>query len=515
MVLMVGNGNAFILDDIEFQKVQTNVGEIHGLLTNVSFDDESYQVRTFLGIPYAKPPTGERRFKKSELLDTLPTSPFIAWRPGNICPQSISMGIPTSEDCLSLNIYAPIISESTSAKAVMVWIHGGGFVFGWSSMSDGGVLSAYNDVIVVTINYRLGPLGFFTTYDDSARGNYGLWDQHVALLWLRQNIAAFGGDPENIVLLGASAGAGGVLCQSLFPGNRGLVRRAIVQSGTITDLDLRYFHEKQNASVNYARHIGCNETDSQKIVECLQSVSEEEIIKSTAEFMQMYLAQPGLINAWAPMQDNDFVYFTPAMLRDSQNLNLSSEFMQAFLSIDLMIGDTNLDGLLFLQDSLNAINSSSGLSDENDFTWEQFYDILPGMAQTFLKDKPTSLTVDAIIQEYTAWDDIEDPTTRLRTLVDITTDYVLNSVVNMAATSHRRGSNATYVYQFATAPPGPSHVPAPLTSETSASHGDDVVYVFGFPFMFSFGPNALNVSTDLMDVSKATMTMWTNFAKTG
>ena len=198
-------------------------------------------VRSFLGLPYAAPPTGNLRWR--------PPQPAAAWsgvrdatKFGPSCPQS-TVGNPflppgpISEDCLYLNVYTPAShSSGGGGRPVLVWIHGGGLVQDGARNYDGTKLAA-DGAVVVTINYRLGALGFLAhpalaSRPGGAAGNYGLMDQQAALRWVQRNIAHFGGDPRNVTIAGQSAGGLSVLAQMVSPGARGLFQRAIVQSGT-------------------------------------------------------------------------------------------------------------------------------------------------------------------------------------------------------------------------------------------------------------------------------------------
>jgi len=214
--------------------VRIDAGRIGGIVA----DD----VRAFCGIPYAAPPVGALRWR--------PPQPARAWRGirpalrvGSICPQlpeenDTGTGpLPMSEDCLTLNVFAPR-QRKVGALPVMFWIHGGGFRTGsgTAALYDGSAL-ARQGVVVVTINYRLGRLGFFAhpqlrdEYPTEPRGNYGLMDQLAALHWVKRNIRAFGGDPDNVTIFGESAGGGAVNLLMTSPGARGLFHRAIAQSG--------------------------------------------------------------------------------------------------------------------------------------------------------------------------------------------------------------------------------------------------------------------------------------------
>ena len=214
--------------------VQTNSGPLRGAREN--------GLAVFRGVPYAAPPVGELRW--------MPPRPHLPWTEprdalefGNVAPQEKSSLIPPaalvehpeSEDCLYLNVWTPAADDG--ARPVMLWIHGGGFAFGAGSeaLYDGSALAA-RDVVVVTVNYRLGPLGFvrlkeLTNGAIPSTGNEGLLDQVAALEWVRDNIAVLGGDADNVTIFGESAGGASVQSLLSMPAARGLFHKAIVQSG--------------------------------------------------------------------------------------------------------------------------------------------------------------------------------------------------------------------------------------------------------------------------------------------
>ncbi len=193
--------------------------------------------REFLGIPYAAPPIGALRWQ-APVSHTAWTTPLDATSFRASCAQvSFVPGLAnhSSEDCLYLNIYTP--NPTRGHLPVMVWIHGGTFLVGSGEDADGSVLAVKGKVVVVTINYRLGPFGFLAHKSLDAEnphhvsGNYGLLDQQAALKWVRRNIAAFGGDPTRVTIFGESAGGISVCLQLTAPGAEGLFQRAINESG--------------------------------------------------------------------------------------------------------------------------------------------------------------------------------------------------------------------------------------------------------------------------------------------
>jgi para-nitrobenzyl esterase len=220
----VGEGTSTQAADADV--IVTTAGSLRGVT--------STSMRSFKGIPYAAPPIGAARWKPptaaakfSDVRDATKLAPH--------CPQPTSTfgsAMSASEDCLYLNVFTP---TSAGPHPVMVWIHGGAFYLGESDEYDPTALVAQG-IVVVTINYRLGALGFLahpalTSEGGGASGNYGLMDQQMALHWVQDNIAAFGGDKQNVTIFGESAGGFSVQSQLVITGAAGLFQKAIVESG--------------------------------------------------------------------------------------------------------------------------------------------------------------------------------------------------------------------------------------------------------------------------------------------
>ena len=247
--LMVLNGLAASL--------APEVETLYGRVLGERLEYDAGVIHRYLGIPYSRPPTGERRFK--------PPQPPISWdgtrEANNFSPRcqqyrsnylfpELEEVATFSEDCLYLNIYTPDNAISNDALAVMVWIHGGSLTNGGASQYYGEAMVLGSDIILVTINYRVGVFGFFTDGSEEATGNAGMLDQIMALKWVKENIRSFRGDPDRVTIFGESAGGWSVSAHMISPMSRGLFKRAIAQSGALYSYPVetnqirseRYYH---------------------------------------------------------------------------------------------------------------------------------------------------------------------------------------------------------------------------------------------------------------------------------
>jgi para-nitrobenzyl esterase len=271
--------------------VETDSGRVAGTQTR--------EIAAFRGLPYAAPPVGAMRWRAPQ--------PTAAWsgsrdasKVGNACPQKRGLSLEgggdpgtLDEDCLNLNVFTPR-AEPGARLPVMVWLHGGALIFGTGGLPlYDGVALARQGVVVVTLNYRLGPLGFFVhpAIEREAPGgavNFGLLDQIAALRWVQRNIAAFGGDPGQVTLFGQSAGAQSVLALMSSPLSRGLMQRAIVQSAY--GLPARPRAKARETGVRVASAVGLSGADVS--AEQLRAVPAERL--AALEGNELSLA-PGFI----------------------------------------------------------------------------------------------------------------------------------------------------------------------------------------------------------------------------
>ncbi|WP_027135411.1 carboxylesterase/lipase family protein [Geminicoccus roseus] len=244
----------------------------------------SGQTIAFKGIPYAMAPTGERRFalplEAESWTGTLDASTY-----GSACPQVARYGLTEAshdEDCLTLNVTVPA-APGDGKRPVIVWIHGGAFVGGSSALYPLETMALAGDAVVVSMNYRLGVFGFMAhpAFAAGHNGGYGLEDQRAALRWVKRNIEAFGGDPDNVTLAGESAGAASVCMHILAPDEtEGLFHKAIIQSaGCVTPLPTIQDAEVVGGKV--AELAGCGE-EAQALA-CLRDKPVEELLEAGAE----------------------------------------------------------------------------------------------------------------------------------------------------------------------------------------------------------------------------------------
>ncbi|KAK7793003.1 hypothetical protein R5R35_013184 [Gryllus longicercus] len=270
------------------------------------------------GIPYAEPPVGPNRFK-----DAVPAAPWEGERscssecsecaqPLNPAAGSFSKG---SEDCLCLNVYAPF--PLLSGVPVMVWIHGGAFVSGDGGEMIYGTDSLVNeDVVVVTLNYRLGALGFLNLGTEEAPGNQGLKDQLMALRWVKNNIAAFGGHPENITIFGESAGSASVHYHTISPESEGLFSAAILESGSA--LNGWAFKNDTRSNVKLllkaAKCDPATASEPAAAVACLRAAPARALIAPQTAFKSDEDKQQRALIAFPPSVDGRFLAEEPCAL---------------------------------------------------------------------------------------------------------------------------------------------------------------------------------------------------------
>ncbi|KAL4825675.1 hypothetical protein H8958_007643 [Nasalis larvatus] len=470
--------------------VYTEGGFVEGVNKKVGLLGDSVDI--FKGIPFAAPTKAlENPQPHPGWQGTLKAKSFKKRCLQATITQDSTYG---DEDCLYLNIWVPQDRKQVSRDLpVMIWIYGGAFLMGSGHganflsnyLYDGEEIATRGNVIVVTFNYRVGPLGFLSTGDANLPGNYGLRDQHMAIAWVKRNIAAFGGDPSNITLFGESAGGASVSLQTLSPYNKGLIRRAISQSGVAVS---PWVIQKNPVfwAKKVAEKVGCPVDDTARMAKCLK-ITDPRALTLAYKLPLAGTEYPVLhYLGFIPVIDGDFIPDDP--------INLYANAAD----IDYIAGTNNMDGHLFAGVDMPAINKGN-----KEVTAEDFYKLVSGLTMT--KGVRGAKTTFDVYTESWAQDPSQE--NKKKTVVDFETDILFLVPTEIAVAQHRANAKSakTYNYLFS----HPSRMPI-YPKWMGADHADDIQYVFGKPFATPLGYRAQDRT-----VSKAMIAYWTNFAKTG
>ncbi|XP_070593946.1 cholinesterase-like [Erythrolamprus reginae] len=468
--------------------VITSSGPIKGK----QFVSDNGSVTAYLGVPYAEPPLGKLRFQKP-----LPHQPWSqtlkATSFGNYCPQFIfkddpeaelwSSATALSEDCLSLNIWVPH-PQTSSPVPVLVWIHGGGFLLGTSSvdMFNGTHLAAAENVIVVTINYRLGALGFLYL-PPAAPGNLGLWDQQLALKWIKGNAAVFGGDPSRVTIFGNSAGAASVNFHLLTPKSQDLFAQAVIESGTANAFwAWRTSKEAKQKSLEFIHLLGCSKDNNISIVHCLQTKNVSELIHHE---ISMFLKGGFHLNVpFRPTIDGEFLLGEPEKLMEEGQIQVKP----------VLIGATSDEAATYVYKVFPNIT-------DNLINQEQ---LLKGIR--LLVPNATEDFIRTIASRYSEGQ--HGPAQYRSALSHFYTDQIFSCPLWEAAGNIRKTGSPVYAYLFAHRPSWtiwPQWI--------GASHSAEVLFVFGtFESVFRINQTYTEAEARL---SRKMMHYWAEFARNG
>jgi para-nitrobenzyl esterase len=446
--------------------VPTDKGPVRGT--------ETLGVKQYLGIPYAAPPVGNLRWRPPQSHARWRT-PLAATHFANHCPQQGSSvgGTSTNEDCLYLNVYTPNLGNGKGhAKhlPVMVWIHGGALSSGESDDYDPTRL-VQRGRVVVTINYRLGWLGFLAhpaltaESPNNASGDYGFMDQQAALRWVKRNIAKFGGDPGNVTIFGQSAGGHSVHVQLASPLAAGFFQRAIAQSGAYAD-NLPSLFQAEAAGRDVAARVGCQD----QTAECLRSVSVAALL----------VTQPGGGLPIVPNVDGYVLPQTPRAAFESGEFN----------RVPVVEGSTHDEFRSFAAVLVPSVPPD-------------FYSLVVGI---FVSTLGLNASTDDIVKQYPITDYQND--VRLA-LSAIGTDYLFSCPGRRAARSFSKVV-PTHAYEFNDRN-APTVLAPPVNFPFGAYHASELPYLFDSTTRGGHAP----LTPDQEKLAAAMVSYWTQFAATG
>nr|AHJ81347.1 carboxylesterase [Locusta migratoria] len=463
--------------------VRTRQGAVRGTAK------QSYHGRHFLAfynIPFAQPPVGPLRFRSPQ--------PPVGWEhirdatvPGPSCTQNSifeTLRPPIgNEDCLYLNVFTP---EPKPAKLlpVMVWIHGGGFVEGSATWYEPGFLLDH-DIVLVTTNYRVGLLGFLSTGDKNAPGNYGLKDQVAALRWVKENIEAFGGDPNSVTIFGESAGGASVHYLMLSPLAKGLFHRAISQSGVCTAPWAAPEPGLLDRARKVAAMVGCPTEPSAALVDCLRTVDDYTLIATEWSFFEWFISPPIPFRAAIEGEGEDsFLPKHPADLRPHTAVPwLTGVTIEEgyFISAPIITNKTMLNELKENSKKLLPISVPFHLLPQADLINDKIHDFY--FSSGFSNDKITEFFSDSVF----IW-----PAT------DAVSSYKDKAPVYFYLFSYKGKYSFTDL--------------AGSEEVSGVAHAEDLLYLFSNNSYYVI-PGERPAKD--MEVVKAMTKLWTNFAKTG
>ncbi|GMT23130.1 hypothetical protein PFISCL1PPCAC_14427, partial [Pristionchus fissidentatus] len=465
--------------------ISTRDGNIQGKRL---VDEADFKGDAFLGIPYAQPPIGDLRFTKP-VAPSKWTETRQCFEHANKCIQvpfplldQLDKDWPASEDCLYLNVFCPgEYTQSENKYPVMVWIHGGGYAcgstkaYGDVNICDGLVR---HGVVVVTIQYRLGLLGFFSTGDEVCPGNFGLWDQLEALKWVQDNIEQFGGDKHNVTIFGQSAGGASVDLLSLSPKTKGLIHKMIPMAGNAC---APWSH--QQSAVEYSTKyvkakLGVETNTSHELIDKLRRFPAEQLVAELETDMKIGRKSIG----FCPVIDGDFLPLPVDEMRKTSPI------------LPVMAGVTSLECALFVPNIPEIINE----------------DWMKTTVESMLPENAIQRS-DEIINLYTEVARRQQPKHDLwRAIVEIVSDKMFHTpTVALHKECAEKGAR-TYMYSFNYYNPNCFGDLVGKSPAEDASHCAELAFLFNAGVCTSFSYN-----DDDKKMAEFFMRKFANFAKRG
>ncbi|KAK3106608.1 hypothetical protein FSP39_023466 [Pinctada imbricata] len=498
--------------DDSFVHIETPLGKIKGI---ESLDKETgVKVYEFRGIRYAKAPTEERRFKKPEPVDPW-TEEYDATNFGHACPQPVTPLVNDgaenqSEDCLYLNVYVPESGTKGEKLSVMVWIHGGGFFMGNGFYYDSTHLSALGNVVVVTFNYRIGLLGFLGLYHPASKGNYGLWDQIMALKWVQDNIASFRGDPGSVTIFGESAGGYSVSYLTLIPSNKGLFHRAIAQSGVVS----RYvLPDKQRVAKIVQRvsdRTNCPASNMYAFVDCLRK-ADVGLLLNASDFSAFMPQDHVFIEIlYGPVVDEEL--FSEHPMKSLQDPE--SPVSQFFSSLDFIAGANSQEGSLLYMTIMPSMQELYKFNTSISIPVKFLCDGMINPYVDYFHNGDQGIK-DKMCEFYTSDGSEDDQSNRA---ADFFADTMFTPWVAQMLDYHTRHKQGkTYQYQVSRTCAfklGLPYIPPPVWFK-GCGHSDELIYLFDIVKEEKIDFYGETLSDADKRFATAMILYWTSFAKTG
>nr|AJN91196.1 carboxylesterase [Cnaphalocrocis medinalis] len=467
----------------------------HGLLQGswkVSTNGRTYA--SFQGIPYARPPVGKYRFREPQQLKPW-TGTWDATKPLSACLQydPFDKKIVGSENCLFVNVYTPNLNAGSNLP-VVVFIHGGAFMYGTSSLY-GAENFMDRDVVIVTVNYRLGPLGFLSSGDEQAPGNAGLKDQAFALRWVQNNIMMFGGNPNSVTLTGCSAGGASVHYHYLSPWSKGYFARGIAFSGSAFATWTHAVKAAQKAR-GLASIVGCPTATTREMVDCLKYRPAEVLVDAQTEMFD-----------WKPHAY--FTHFTPT----AEGPTVRDPFLTQYPYIAAKTGGMHplpLIASITSEEGLYpaaAYHRDPNALQELETRWNELASNIFEYNDTLPVHQRASVAAQ-IKQKYLNNKPVSQAT--FPQLVQALGDRLFGSEVGRLAQTHaQRSGQPVYVYRYShRGSISLSNFLANNNDNYGVSHADDVIAMFKFPGL-DF------TTTDDKKMMNALLDMVYSFATTG
>ncbi|XP_038210427.1 esterase FE4-like [Zerene cesonia] len=471
--------------------VQIKDGQLRGNVQRLLDNSEYY---SFKGIPYGQAPVGKLRFKAP-----LPVQPWQGIRDatehGPVCPQfniytrQLKAG---SEDCLFLNVYTKSLNHNAN-KAVMVYIHGGAYMFGsGDDILLGPEFLVQHDIVLVTINYRLEVFGFLCLDLPEVPGNAGMKDQVLALQWVKNNIQQFGGDANNVTIFGASAGAASATYHLISPLSKGLFHKAIAQSGTCT-VDWAQTINAQDRAFRLCKVLGKDTRDPKEALDFLQNIPIKDFIRKTYKTMTKDEIHRGLK-----------MHFVPVVEKFHNNAFLFEEPQHLFVAgkaqnVPLMIGYNNKEGMISVPMELEKIEYRNKMPSS----------YLPrNICNNITADKVNEFG-KRIKEFYCKGEDLSAQ--NVDTVSSLLSDLYFISPIHIFTYHYAKISQSVYMYRF--------NFDTELNllksivgfNRKGAWHGDELFYLF----CNYLNRDIYEENQRLKKIVDQVTLMWTDFAKSG